>query len=117
MPGNGGTMYCYLTDGNSQIIKQPMTPVKADDGTDRQLWSCTVPGGGPFTAVQFSAHQNADGSSAVDAQTKKYSTAEIPPNLKVPCFFADDGDPSVYTNGNDVCRDGYWGEKDSVRLL
>ena len=45
-------------------------------------------------------------------KTKKYSTAEIPPALQDPCFFADDGDPSAYTDGS---RDGYWGEKASVR--
>ena len=115
MPGKDGTMYCYLTDGSNNIIKRQMTLETAADGTDRQLWFCTVPGSGPFTAVQFSAHPNADGSSAVDAQTKKYSTAEIPPTLQEPCFFADNGDPSAYTSGNDVCRDGYWDEKGAVR--
>lgn len=115
MPGKDGTMYCYLTDGRNNIIKQQMTLETAADGTDRQLWSCTVPEGGPFTAVQFSAHQNANENSVVDALTKKYSTAEIPPNLKAPCFFADDGDPSAYTNGNDVCRNGYWDEKGAIR--
>lgn len=112
MPGKDGTMYCVLTGENNSIKELKMEQVPADDGTDRQLWSCQVPDGGPFTAVQFSAHPNADGSSAVDAQTKKYSTAEIPLNLKAPCFFADDGDPTAYSNES---HDGYWGEKDSIR--
>ena len=44
-----------------------------------------------------------------------YTTAELPPTLTEPCFFADDGDPSAYTSSNDdVFRDGYWGEKDSL---
>lgn len=121
MPGKNDKMYCFLTGENSQIIKQPMTQVTTTDGTNRQLWSCEVPGGGPFTAVQFSARQEADGKSAVDDLTKQYSTAEIPPNLKDPCFFADDGDPTAYTGRNGditknwVFRDGYWGEKDAVR--
>lgn len=121
MPGKDGTMYCFLTDGNSQIIKQPMTPVTTTDGTDRQLWSCAVPEEGTFTAVQFSAREDADGNSAVDDLTKKYSTAEIPPNLNDPCFFADDGDPTAYTGRNGditqnwVFRDGYWGEKGAIR--
>ena len=122
MPGKNGKMYCFLTGENSQIIKQPMTQVTTTDGTNRQLWSCEVPGGGPFTAVQFSAREDADGNSAVDDLTKKYSTAEIPPNLEEPCFFADDGDPTAYTGRNYdvitqnwVFRDGYWGEKDAVR--
>ena len=112
MPGKDGTMYCVLTGENNSIKELKMEQVPADDGTDRQLWSCQVPDGGPFTAVQFSAHQNAGESSAVDAQTKKYSTAEIPLNLKAPCFFADDGDPSAYAGDS---RDGYWGEKGAVR--
>lgn len=121
MPGKDGQMYCFLTGENSQIIKQPMKQVTTTDGTNRQLWSCAVPDGGPFTAVQFSARQEADGKSAVDDLTKQYSTAEIPPNLKDPCFFADDGDPTAYTGRNGditknwVFRDGYWGEKGAIR--
>ena len=117
MPGKNGQMYCFLTGENSQIIRQPMKQVTTTDGTNRQLWSCEVPPeGGPFTAVQFSARQEADGKSAVDDLTKQYSTAEIPPNLKAPCFFADDGDPTAYTSqGSTVYRDGYWGEKDAIR--
>lgn len=112
MPGKDGTMYCVLTGENNSIKELKMEQVPADDGTDRQLWSCQVPDGGPFTAVQFSAHQSADENSGVDALTKKYSTAKIPLNLKAPCFFADDGDPSAYAGDS---RDGYWGEKSAVR--
>ena len=108
-------MYCFLTGENSQIINQPMTQVTTTDGTNRQLWSCVVPDGGPFTAVQFSATEDIGGTVA-DDKTVVYTTAEIPPNLKDPCFFADDGDPTAYTSqGSTVYRDGYWGEKDSVR--
>lgn len=115
MPGKGGTIYCFLTGENSQIINQPMTQVTTTDGTNRQLWSCVVPDGGPFTAVQFSATEDIGGTVA-DDKTVVYTTAEIPPNLKDPCFFADDGDPTAYTSqGSTVYRDGYWGEKDSVR--
>ena len=45
-----------------------------------------------------------------------YSTAELPPTLTEPCFFADDGDPSAYASGETrVFRGGYWGEKNSRR--
>ncbi len=116
MPGKDGQMYCFLTGENSQIIKQPMKQVTTTDGTNRQLWSCEVPPeGGPFTAVQFSATEDIGGTVA-DDKTVVYTTAEIPPNLKDPCFFADDGDPTAYTSqGSTVYRDGYWGNKDSVR--
>ena len=120
--GTDGTMYCFLTDSSGTIKSVTMQKVTDSTATNRQLWSCEVPPeGGPFTAVQFSARQKADGKSAVDDLTKQYSTAEIPPYLKEPCFFADDGDPTAYSKQNSditqnwVFRDGYWGEKDAIR--
>lgn len=122
MPGNGNDdkMYCFLTDSDGNVTPQEMKLVKADPSTpdptpDRQLWSCQIPpdGGKTYTAVQFSA-TNEQGAIAKDNKTKVYTTAEIPPTLQDPCFFADDGDPSAYTSSNDdVFRDGYWGEKGS----
>ena len=107
-------MYCFFVknDGTHKAVTMEK---EKNTATNRQLWSCAVPDGGPFTAVQFSARQDADGKSAVDDLTKQYSTAEIPLNLKEPCFFADDGDPSAYTSGSGVYRDGYWGEKGAIR--
>lgn len=115
MPHKGSNMYCFLKDSSGTIKPVTMQKVTDSTATNRQLWSCAVPDGGPFTAVQFSARQDADGKSAVDDLTKQYSTAEIPLNLKEPCFFADDGDPSAYTSGSGVYRDGYWGEKGAIR--
>lgn len=115
MPYKDGEMYCFFVrnDGTHEAVKMAK---EENTATNRQLWSCRVPSeGGPFTAVQFSARQDADGKSAVDDLTKQYSTAEIPLNLKEPCFFADDGDPSAYTSGSGVYRDGYWGEKGAIR--
>lgn len=117
MPGSDNQMYCFLTDSANNVTSQPMKLVKADPSTpdptpDRQLWSCQIPDDKTYTAVQFSA-VNDQGPTAQDNKTKKYSTAEIPPALQEPCFFADDGDPSAYSQGTDVFRDGYWGEKKS----
>ena len=114
MPYKDGKMYCFFVknDGTHKAVTMEK---EKNTATNRQLWSCAVPDGGPFTAVQFSARQDADGQSAVDDLTKQYSTAEIPLNLKEPCFFADDGDPSAYTSGSGVYRDGYWGEKGAIR--
>lgn len=122
MPGNGNDdkMYCFLTDSDGNVTPQEMKLVKADPSTpdptpDLQLWSCQIPpdGGKTYTAVQFSA-TNEQGAIAKDNKTNVYTTAEIPPTLQDPCFFADDGDPSAYTSSNDdVFRDGYWGEKSS----
>ena len=83
--------------------------MKPETTAKRKLWSCKIPDG-TYTAVQFSTTN--DQNAPAYNKTKKYSTAEIPPALQEPCFFADDGDPSAYTDGS---RDGYWGEKASVR--
>ena len=115
MPHKDCNMYCFFVAKDGSLTKMDMEKVSTQETTSRQLWSCTVPVG-TFTAVQFSANKDADGKSAADDLTKQYSTAEIPPNLKDPCFFADDGDPTAYTSqGSTVYRDGYWGNKDSVR--
>lgn len=114
MPGIDNKMFCFLTDSENHVTSKEMTLVTADPTTpDRKLWSCTIPEG-TYTAVQFSATDNQN-APAKDNKTRKYSTAEIPPALQEPCFFADDGDPSAYTGGEGVNRDGYWGEKASVR--
>lgn len=115
MPGSDKKMYCFLTDSDGNVTSQEMRLVKADPTTDRQLWSCEIPGEKAYTAVQFSA-TNDQGAIAKDNKTKVYSTAELPPTLTDPCFFADDGDPSAYASGETrVFRDGYWGEKGSLR--
>ena len=110
--GDGETMYCFLT-GSDGVKSLTMTQETDPTAADRKLWSCTIPEG-TYTAVQFSATDNQN-APARDNKTRKYSTAEIPPTLQEPCFFADDGDPSAYTGGEGVNRDGYWSEKASVR--
>ena len=118
MPGDDGTLYCLLTGTDSVVkslpITQETTATHPDDPSpdtpaNRKLWYCEIPEG-TYTAVQFSTtnEQNAPAYN----KTQKYSTAQIPPTLQAPCFFADDGDPSAYMGGS---RDGYWGEKASVR--
>lgn len=110
--GDGETMYCFLTSSDGAVTQQPMTQEKPDStAADRKLWSCEIPNDGKtYTAVQFSATDNQN-APAKDNKTKKYRTAEIPPTLQEPCFFADDGDPSAYTGGEGVNRDGYWGRE------
>ena len=112
--GDGETMYCFLTSSDGAVTQQPMTQEKPDStAADRKLWSCEIPGDRKtYTAVQFSATDNQN-APAKDNKTRRYSTAEITPALQEPCFFADDGDPSAYTGGEGVNRDGYWGEKNS----
>lgn len=115
MPDDGKPMYCFLTGSDSSTVETVKMEKVPDSATpDRKLWSCKIPDDKTYTEVQFSAVDSAT-AIAKDNKTKKYSTAEIPPTLQEPCFFADDGDPSAYTSSNDdVFRDGYWGEKDSL---
>ena len=122
MPGAEGTLYCLLTGPNGVVTSKQMeqettatdpdTPIdpSPDTPAKRKLWSCKIPDG-TYTAVQFCTTDNPNAPAY--NKTKQYSTAQIPPTLQDPCFFADDGDPTAY-NTNDS-RDGYWGEKDSIR--
>lgn len=114
MPDDGKPMYCFLTGSDGSTVKAVTMDKVTDSATpDRKLWSCKIPDDKTYTEVQFSAVDSTT-TVAKDNKTKKYSTAEIPPTLQEPCFFADDGDPSAYTSSStDVFRDGYWGEKKS----
>ena len=114
MPDDGKPMYCFLTGSDGSTVETVKMEKVPDSATpDRKLWSCKIPDDKTYTEVQFSAVDSTT-TIAKDNKTKKYSTAEIPPTLQEPCFFADDGDPSAYTSSNDdVFRDGYWGEKSS----
>ena len=116
MPGDGDTMYCFLTGSDNSVTTLTMAREPADTkAPGRQLYSCQIPDDEKtYTAVQFSAtaDQNA---AAKDNKTIEYSAAKIPPTLQDPCFFADDGDPSAYSQDTPVFRDGYWGEKNSRR--
>lgn len=118
MPGDDGTLYCLLTGSDGVVKSLPMTQETTatdpddpspDTPANRKLWYCEIPEG-TYTAVQFSTTN--EQSAPAYNKTQKYSTAQIPPTLQAPCFFADDGDPSAYMGGS---RDGYWGEKASVR--
>ena len=115
MPGNDNDvkMYCFLKDSTGTVTPKEMKKEPTDSATpDRQLWSCEIPNDGKtYTAVQFSAVEST-AATAQDNKTNVYTTAEIPPTLQDPCFFADDGDPTAYSQGN-VFREGYWGEKKS----
>ena len=107
-----------LTGSDGVVKSLPMTQETTatdpddpspDTPANRKLWYCEIPEG-TYTAVQFSTTN--EQSAPAYNKTQKYSTAQIPPTLQAPCFFADDGDPSAYTGGS---RDGYWGERASIR--
>lgn len=113
--GGSGKMYCYFENDQgeySAIIE--MTNISPKAGSSRELWSATIPEGN--TKVRFSGREVTP-SETGEKVAQKYDLTdmqEIPTDLNEPCFFADDGDDKTYW-GKDVNRDGYWGEKDSVR--
>ena len=115
MPGSD-EMYCFLRGSDGSTVETVKMDKVTDSATpDRQLYSCQIPPDDEktYTAVQFSAVSETN-TPANDNKTKEFTTADIPPTLTNPCFFADDGDPSAYEpNGTDVFREGYWGEKNS----
>ena len=106
-------MYCFLQTAENTFERVEMTPATDPKALGRQLWYYTIPKDASYTAVQFSAW-NERNRNAKDDMTNVWSEDDIPANLKEPCFFADNGDPSAYKDGN-VYREGYWGEKASVR--
>ena len=113
--GGLGKMYCYFEDdqGNySKIIEMKKIPPEA--GSKRELWSADIPEG--YTKVRFSAWEVTPSETGKTVAKKNDLTdmQEILADLNEPCFFADDGDDKTYWEP-DVNRDGYWGEKDSVR--
>lgn len=113
--GGSGKMYCYFEDNQrkySEIIE--MKKISPEAGSSRELWSAPIPEG--YTKVRFSAWEVEPDKTGETVAKKNDLTdmQEIPADLNEPCFFADDGDDKTYWD-TDVNRDGYWGEKDSVR--
>lgn len=113
--GGSGKIYCFLqtADGSVDTVEMKLSDTDPT-APGRQLWYYPIPQDKSYTAVQFSAWDNKD-QAAKDDMTDVLSEDDIPANLKEPCFFADNGDPSAYKDGNPIYREGYWGEKSAVR--
>lgn len=107
-------MYCFLQTAENTFERVEMTPATDPKALGRQLWFCNIPKDKSYTAVQFSAWNDRN-RTAKDDTTDVLLEDDIPANLKEPCFFADNGDPSAYKDGNPIYREGYWGEKSAVR--
>ena len=97
-------VYYYATKENGgDPVYGEMTPAK-----DSDQWSVSL--SEVYTQIRFAGYavenattsENGDGTALV----------AIPWNLKNPCYFGDDSDDVIYNGGN---RDGYWGEKGSLR--
>ena len=112
--GGSGKIYCFLqtADGSVDTVEMKLSDTDPT-APGRQLWYYPIPQGKSYTAVQFSAWENQQ--AAKDDMTDVLLEDDIPANLKEPCFFADNGDPSAYKDGNPIYREGYWGEKSAVR--
>ena len=103
----------YDASGNSTSETLTMTKIEDASASSRSLWYIDIPEGKTYTNVRFSAWSTIDGTGTAQ-YADLTNVLTIPYNLTNPCFFADDGDDVTYNGGN-ANRDGYWGEKDSVR--
>lgn len=108
-----GKMYCFFKKGSNEYSAMfPMTEEQTESG--RKLWSVSVPEG--YTKVRFSAWQGAEINEDIAQNDDLTAMLDIPDYLSEPCFFADSGDPGMYTDAKvSINRGGYWGEKNSVR--
>ena len=98
-------VYYYATKSDGTSVHGEM---KAVAGTDNNLWSTSL--SEVYTKIRFAGYEveNATPSKNGDGTEPE----AIPWNMKNPCYFGDGSDDSIYKGGN---RDGYWGEKDSIR--
>ena len=98
-------VYYYATKSDGTSVHGVM---KAVTGTDNNLWSTSL--SGDYTQIRFAGYavENATPSENGDGTELE----DIPWNMKNPCYFGDDSDDVIYKGGN---RDGYWGEKGSLR--
>lgn len=97
-------VYYYATKENGEDpVYGEMTPVK-----DSDLWSVSL--SGVYTKIRFAGYEVENATTSENGAGTKL--VDIPENLKNPCFFGDDSDDVIYNGGN---RDGYWGEKGSLR--
>ena len=97
-------VYYYATKENGEDpVHGEMTPVK-----DSDLWSVSL--SGVYTKIRFAGYEVENETISENGNGTKL--VDIPENLKNPCYFGDDSDDVIYNGGN---RDGYWGEKDSLR--
>lgn len=116
MPGDGTDqqLHCWIaTDANGAGGEQ--LPLFKDTTTttasSRELWYVDIPEG--YTYINFAAGNvtslDASGNGTMTGKLK----IPFDLDLKEPCFFADSSDDVIYKQNQP--RDGYWGEKDSVR--
>lgn len=97
-------VYYYATKENGEDpVHGVMKPVK-----DSDQWSVSL--SGVYTKIRFAGYEVENETISENGAGTKLE--DIPENLKNPCFFGDDSDDVIYNGGN---RDGYWGEKGSLR--
>ncbi len=97
-------VYYYATKENGEDpVHGEMTPVK-----DSDQWSTSL--SVVYTQIRFAGYDVVDGNES--AHGDGTDLMNIPWDMKNPCYFGDDSDDVIYNGGN---RDGYWGEKGSLR--
>lgn len=117
MPGDepDQQLHCWIETDEGSTVGEQLSLIKDTTTTtasSRELWYVDIPKECKY--INFAA---GNVSSINDIHGNGITTGklEIPSNLKEkePCFFADSSDDVIYKQNKP--RDGYWGEKDSVR--
>ena len=97
-------VYYYATKENgADPVHGEMTSVE-----DSDQWSVSL--SEVYTQIRFAGYDVVDGNES--AHGDGTDLMNIPWDMKNPCYFGDDSDDVIYNGGN---RDGYWGEKGSLR--
>ena len=117
IPGEDGIVRYAVFGGQNQCLAQgemSRLPEHSEDGrTWKAVYSAEVPEEAETICFCSSAEDPAAGMPDGTITGYGSSTGYLPiPEMENPCFYADAGDPVVYTSG---ARRGYWDSVYSVR--
>ena len=117
IPGEDGIVRYAVFGGQNQCLAQgemSRLPEYSEDGrTWKAVYSAEVPEEAETICFCSSAEDPAAGMPDGTITGYGSSTGYLPiPEMENPCFYADAGDPVVYTSG---ARRGYWDSVYSVR--
>ena len=112
IPGTvGGNVYCYMYKGDDidRGIKKTMDHISDDD----DLYSVDVEDG--YDHIVFASYDTIKTNLAWKGSSTGFLQIPTKEKYKQPCFYADTGDASMYKEGSDNQRDGYWAELGTFR--
>ena len=117
IPGEDGIVRYVVFDGQNQCLAQGEMARLPEHAEDGRIWnavySADVPEEAEAICFCSSAEDPAAGTPDGTITGCGTSTGYLPiPEMENPCFYADAGDPVVYTSG---ARGGYWDSVYSIR--